>query len=95
MAEHVSRGSAGHAILLAATVIAAIIVLHIIFVLVGANAGNAIVSTDSDWASTLGAWFKDLFTPNNFKLATTLNYGLAAIFYLVVGRILASVINAV
>lgn len=95
MAEHVSKGSAGRAILLAATVIAAIIVAHILFVLLSANAGNEIVSTDADWASTLGSWFRDLFTPDNAKLATTLNYGLAAIFYLVVGRILATAVNKV
>lgn len=95
MAEHVSRGSAGRAVLLAATVIAAILVLHIVFVLLDANGGNAIVSTDADWSSTLGAWFKDLFTPSSFKLAVTLNYGLAAIFYLVIGRILATVVSNV
>jgi hypothetical protein len=94
MAEYVSRGSAGRAIMLAAFVIAAIIVLHIIFVLVGANAGNTIVSTDADWSNTLAAWFKDLFTPGNYKLAVFLNFGLAAIFYLVVGRIVAGLVGA-
>jgi hypothetical protein len=95
MAEHVSKGSAGRAILFAATTIAAIIVLHIVFVLVDANSANAIVSTDSDWASTLGGWFKDLFTPSSHKLAVTLNYGLAAIFYLVIGRVVAALVNSV
>lgn len=95
MAEYVSRGSAGRAIMLAAFVIAAIIVLHIIFVLVGANGGNSIVSTDADWASTLAAWFRDLFTPSNYKLAVVINYGLAALFYLAVGRIIATLVNRV
>jgi hypothetical protein len=94
MAEYVPRGSAGRAIMLAAFVIAAIIILHIIFVLVGANAGNTIVSTDADWSNTLAAWFKDLFTPGNFKLAVFLNFGLAAIFYLVIGRIVASLVSS-
>jgi hypothetical protein len=86
MAEYVSRGSAGRAIMLAAFVIAAIIVLHIIFVLVGANAGNTIVSTDADWSNTLAACFTDLFTPGNYKLAVFLN--------LVVGRIVAGLVGA-
>ena len=94
MAEYVSKGSAGRAIMLAAFVIAAIIVLHIIFVLVGANAGNTIVSTDADWSNTLGAWFKDLFTPGNYKLAVFLNFGLAAVFYLVIGRIAAGLVGS-
>ena len=80
---------------LAAIVIAAIIVLHIIFVLIGANAGNSIVSTDADWASTLAAWFRDLFTPANAKLAVVINYGLAALFYLAVGRIVAMFVNRI
>jgi len=80
---------------LVAIIIAVIIVLHIIFVLIGANGGNSIVSTDADWASTLAAWFRDLFTPSNYKLAVTLNYGLAALFYLVIGRIVATVVNRV
>lgn len=80
---------------LAAIVIAVIIVLHIIFVLIGANGGNSIVSTDADWAGTLAAWFKNLFTPSNYKLAVTLNYGLAALFYLAIGRIVATLINRV
>jgi hypothetical protein len=94
MAEYVSKGSAGRAIMLAAFVIAAIIVLHIIFVLIGANAGNTIVSTDADWSGTLAAWFKDLFTPGNYKLAVFLNYGLAAIFYLIIGRVVARLVSS-
>ena len=95
MAETVSRSSAGRIVELAAIVIAVIIVLHIIFVLIGANGANDIVSTDSDWASTLAAWFKDLFTPSNYKLAVTINYGLAALFYLAIGRIIATLVNRV
>lgn len=93
MAEHVSRGSAGRILQLAAIVVAAIIILHIIFVLIGANAGNSIVSTDADWAGTLATWFKDLFTPANYKLAVTLDYGIAAVFYLMVGRLLGYGMN--
>jgi hypothetical protein len=93
MAEYVSRGGAGRVIQVISVILAAIIVLYIIFVLIGANSGNTIVSTDSDWASTLSSWFKDLFTPANWKLRVVLNYGLAALFYLVVGRILAVAVD--
>jgi hypothetical protein len=95
MAEKVARGSAGRAILLACIVIAIIIVMHIVFVLLGANTGNTIVSTDADWSGTLAAWFKDLFTPSSYKFGVFLNYGLAAIFYLVIGRLAASLVNAI
>jgi hypothetical protein len=88
MANYVARGSLGRIIQLIFLVIAIIIIAHIIFVLLGANPGNTIVSTDADWAGTLASWFKNLFTPNNYKLAVTLNYGLAALVFLVVGRLL-------
>lgn len=94
MAEYKYR-SAGRFVLLVAAVIAVIIVLHIVFVLIGANTGNTIVSTDANWAYHLAAWFRGLFTPKDYKLSVFLNYGLAALFYLVVGRILASAVERI
>jgi hypothetical protein len=88
MSSYVARGSVGRIIQLIFFVIAVIIIAHIIFVLLGANPGNTIVSTDADWAGTLASWFKNLFTPSNYKLAVTLNYGLAALVFLIVGRLL-------
>jgi hypothetical protein len=69
-------------------IIALILFFHIIFVWLDANPGNDIVSTDADWARWLATWFLDLFTPANFKLKTFLNYGIAAVCYLIVGGIL-------
>jgi hypothetical protein len=87
------RRTAGRVIEIAAIVIAAILVAHIVFVLLGANAGNDIVHTVGNWAAWFATWFLNLFTPSSYKVATTLNYGLAAICYLVAGRLLATVIN--
>jgi hypothetical protein len=87
------RRTAGRVIEIAAIIIAVILVLHIVFVLLGANASNDIVHTTGDWAKWFATWFLNLFTPSSFKVATTLNYGLAAIAYLVAGRLLATVIN--
>lgn len=72
----------------AATAIAAIIAAHVMFVLLGANPDNGIVHAAADWSATLAAWFKDLFTPSDPKMATFLNYGLAAVCYLFVGGLL-------
>jgi hypothetical protein len=90
-----SRSPAGRLVELAAVVIAAIIVLHIIFVLIGANGSNEIVSTDSDWANTLAVWFRDMFTLSSAKLEVLVNFGLAALFYLAIGRIVASIVNSI
>ena len=69
-------------------VIALILILHIVFVLVGANADNSLVRTLADLAGTLAWGFKNLFTNANVKVQTFLNYGLAALVYLAVGAVL-------
>jgi hypothetical protein len=89
------RRVAGNIVFFAAVVIAVIIAAHIMFVLLDANPANSIVSTDADWANTLAAWFKDLFTPHDYKVAVFLNYGMAAVFYLIVGELLHRVVNAI
>ena len=76
-------------------VIAIILILHIIFVLIGTNSGNSIVSTDANWAGHLGAWFKGMFNTSSSNWNTVLDYGLAAIAYLVVGRLLSGLIERV
>jgi hypothetical protein len=80
-------------VLIAAAVVAVILVLHIVFVVLGANTGNPIVSTDASWAGTIAQWFVGLFTPSDYKLETFLNYGIATLAWLAAGRIVASVVN--
>ncbi|WP_194891910.1 hypothetical protein [Catenulispora pinisilvae] len=87
------RRAPGDLVFLATVILAVIIVAHIVFVLLNANGGNDIVSTDGDWASWLATWFLNLFTPSSHDLNVVLNYGIAALFYLVVGAILRRVIN--
>lgn len=81
--------------MLVAGIVALILVLHILFVLFDANAGNSIVSTDANWAWHLSAWFQNLFTTSSAKWNTVLNYGLAAIVYLVVARLLTQLVERV
>jgi hypothetical protein len=76
-------------------VIALILVLHIIFVLLGANSHNAIVSTVGTWSWHLAAWFRGLFQTGSGNWDTVLDYGLAALAYLFVGRLVASVVERV
>jgi ABC-type uncharacterized transport system permease subunit len=87
------RRAIGDLAFIAAAIIAIIIIAHIVFVLLGANTGNDIVSTIADWASFWATWFKGLFTPNDYKLSVFLNYGIAALFYLIVGGILRRILN--
>ena len=87
------RRAPGDLFFLAAVIIAVIIIAHIVFVLLNANNGNDIVSTDNDWATWLSTWFLNLFTPDSHDLNVTLNYGIAALFYLVIGAIGRRLLN--
>ncbi|WP_439384366.1 hypothetical protein [Amycolatopsis lexingtonensis] len=76
-------------------VFAAILVIHVIFTVGSANPDNGIVSFVKSWADGLALGFSDLFTPSDGKLRVLVNYGIAAIFWLVVSGILAKVIRRV
>ncbi len=79
----------------AGLVFAAFLVIHVIFVVGSANPGNAIVSFVRGWADGLALAFRDLFTPSDEKLRVLVNYGIAAVFWLVVSGILAKIIRRV
>lgn len=76
-------------------VFAAILVLHVIFTVGSANPGNGIVSWVQGWADSLSLGFKDLFEPNDAKLRVLVNYGIAALFWLIVSAIVARIIRRV
>lgn len=74
-------------------VIAAILILHVLFELLGANAANSFVRFVASWAGTLALWFKDLFTTGNVQVDLILNYGLAVVFWVVVFGVLARLVD--
>jgi hypothetical protein len=76
-------------------IFAAFLVLYVIFVIGDANQANGIVSFVKSWAESVSLGFKDLFQPSDPKLSVLVNYGIAAIFWLVVSGILAKVIRRV
>ncbi|MCP9969993.1 hypothetical protein LUX57_36395 [Actinomadura madurae] len=68
----------------------AILAVHIVFVAFEANTANDLVRWFGDRATDLCWQFKDVFQPENRKTEVAVNYGLAALVYLVVGRILVN-----
>ncbi|MEC3975114.1 hypothetical protein [Amycolatopsis sp. H20-H5] len=76
-------------------VFAALLVLHIIFVIGEANGDNGIVSFVRGWADSLTLGFKDMFTPADAKLRVLINYGIAAVFWLVVSVIVARILRRI
>ncbi|RSN06071.1 hypothetical protein DMC63_37480 [Streptomyces sp. WAC 05977] len=79
----------------AGLIFAAILVLHVVFMIGEANPENGIVSFVRGWADGLLLGFKDLFMPEDAKLRVLINYGIAAIFWMVVTGILAKIIRRV
>jgi hypothetical protein len=67
--------------------IALVFVLHIVFTLFGANQNSGIVAFVYGTARVFVFGFGDVFTPSDATIGLVVNYGLAAIVYLVVGRI--------
>jgi hypothetical protein len=76
-------------------IFALILVLHIIFTVGSANADNSIVSWVHSWADGLSIGFKDLFEPSDAKLRVLVNYGIAALFWLIVSAVASKLIRRI
>jgi len=77
----------------AGLIVAIILVLRVVLTIGGANPANGINSTITAWSDPLAWGFKDLFTPSPEKLRVLVNYGAAAIFWLVISAIVGRIIR--
>jgi hypothetical protein len=76
-------------------VIAIILIVHIILVFADASTTSTIVKDIATAASDLAWFFKTLFTTSSAKLTVFLDYGLAALAYLLVGGVLVRLFREV
>ena len=76
-------------------VIVLILVLHIVLTLLDANPANGLASFISGWAAELNLGLGNLFTPANPKMSVTMNYGVAAIIWLVVTTIVVRLVRRI
>ena len=74
-----------------AGVVAAIIIIGIILVLVNANPNNQIVDFILDVGSFLTRPFHGLFPQDDRKQDILVNWGIAAIVYLIIGAFIARI----
>jgi hypothetical protein len=74
-------------------VFALIEVLYILMIVLGANQGNAFFRFIQSLAEPLALFFPGLFATGNYNVDVLLNYGLAAVFWLVVTGILARAVS--
>jgi hypothetical protein len=75
------------------SVIVLIIVAGILLVLLKANPSNSIVSQVHDWARSLAGPFDGMFSFHNAHVAIVVNWGIAAVVYLLVGGMIARLIG--
>ncbi|MEC3977362.1 hypothetical protein [Amycolatopsis sp. H20-H5] len=86
-----SRGTAVRVVTGIGALFAFIEVLYMIMLLVGANAGNGFFVFIRSLADPLALFFPGLFPVSDASLAIVLNYGLAAVFWLVVASLIARI----
>jgi hypothetical protein len=89
------RGTAAGVVNLAGTVLALILVAHIVFQFAHAWPGSAFVTWIGSTSDVIGLWFTHLVHTGDQTFTLVLNYGLAAVFWLLVTGIIASVLRSV
>lgn len=77
----------------AGLLIALVLVVHVVLVMGNANPDNPITGFFRGAAEPLSLAFKSLFTPEDAKLGVLVNYGIAAVFWLVVSSVAAKLIR--
>lgn len=77
----------------AGLIVVVILVVRVLLTVGGANPHNGITSFVTTWSDPLAWGFKNLFTPSDPKLLVLVNYGLAALCWLIVSSILARILR--
>lgn len=72
-----------------AAIAAGIIVLAIVLHILRAKASNGIVSAIHDAGSWLSSWSHGIFSIHNGDVRMAVNWGIAAVAYLIVARLIA------
>ncbi len=68
---------------------ALILVVWIVMYALKANQGNELVGWVHSTANWLSGWSHDIFKPDSNWLRVLLNYGVAAVVYLIIGNAIA------
>lgn len=75
--------------------IVAVLVVFIVLTLLDANFGNTFAATVKDLAAYFDLGLSNLFVPSDPKIATTLNYGVAAIIWYVITSVVVRLVRRV
>jgi hypothetical protein len=84
-----ARASIARAVTLVATAVALVLIAGIVLVALEANRSNDIVQVVRDAAAFLAGPFDGLFTLDNNKAEHAVNWGIAAVVWFALGRLIA------
>jgi hypothetical protein len=87
-------GTLARVVRLIVGIIVLIIVAGIVLVLLKANPTNSIVSDVHDAARWLAGPFDGIFSFHSARVALAVNWGLAAVVYLIVGGLIARLLGS-
>ena len=85
----IARASLARAVILFTSAIALILVLAIVLTLLEANRSNDIVQVVRDAAGVLAGPFDNLFKLDSNKAERAVNWGIAAVVWVALGRLVA------
>jgi hypothetical protein len=87
-------GTLARVVRLIVAIIVLIVVAGIVLVLLKANGTNTMVSDVHDAARWLAGPFDGIFSFHNARVALAVNWGLAAVVYLIVGGLIARLLGS-
>lgn len=88
----VGAGVVIKAVRLITAIFAAILALHIALVVFDVSPDNSIADNVADLAGKINFGIDDVFTPKDLKTRVLLNYGLAAVIWLLVSAVITKII---
>jgi branched-subunit amino acid transport protein AzlD len=86
-------GTLANVIHLIVGIIVSIFLLHILFVVFEANQDNGFVDGIYNIAKVFVLGLGDVFTPDDAKVGVVLNYGFAALIYLIISQLIVRALN--
>jgi hypothetical protein len=87
-------GALARVVRLVVTIVVLLIVAGIVLVLLKANATNMIVSDVHDAARWLAGPFDGIFSFDSARVSLAVNWGIAAVVYLIVGGLIARLLSS-
>jgi hypothetical protein len=84
-----ARASVARVVTLIGSIVAGILVAGILLIVLDANPANDIVNWVTDAARWLAGPFHDLFKLDNPEVRVAVNWGIAAVVYMVIARLIA------